>query len=290
MALVGRRWRRTAGIAGLTTLAAFACELIAVRGVFAPSRPVSDAGGTAVLVGLSGHRIAGRGYLRASPSAVSRLVVVVHGDAPFVKPGYHYAFASALADRLPGTRVVAILRPGYADPYGGRSDGDRGFAVGDNYTPAVIDQLAAAIGLLKSQSPGSQTILIGHSGGAALAADVALLYPGLVTHAFLVGCPCDVPAFRLHMARAQWNALWLIPVNGVSPIETLERMRRGPSVTAISGSRDRVTLPEYSEQFVSRARQLGIPADMIVLPDRGHEILNDPAVLDRIVDRVSGVR
>ena len=92
------------------------------------------------------------------------------------------------------------------------------------------------------------------------------------------------------MARAQWNALWLIPVNGVSPIETLERMRRGPSVTAISGSRDRVTLPEYSERFVSRARQLGIPADMIVLPDRGHEILNDPAVLDRIVERVSGVR
>jgi pimeloyl-ACP methyl ester carboxylesterase len=282
MVLTGRRWRRAAGIAVLTIITVFVCQLVAVRGIFAPSRSVLSVGGTAVLVGVQGHRMAGRAYLGSSPVPVSRLVVVIHGDAPFVRPGYHYHFASALADRLPGTRVVAILRPGYADPYGGRSDGDRGFAVGDNYTRAFVDQLAAAISLLRSRSPELGTMLVGHSGGAALSADVALLYPGLVTRAFLVGCPCDVPAFRRHMARAQWNPLWLVHVNSISPLQTLEGTQSRTSVIAISGSTDPIKLPEYAERYVSRARQLGMLADMIVLPDRGHEILNDPAVLERI--------
>jgi hypothetical protein len=84
------------------------------------------------------------------------------------------------------------------------------------------------------------------------------------------------------MARAQWNPLWLVHVNSISPLQTLEGTQSRTSVIAISGSTDPIKLPEYAERYVSRARQLGMLADMIVLPDRGHEILNDPAVLERI--------
>jgi dipeptidyl aminopeptidase/acylaminoacyl peptidase len=288
--ILQRRCRRVALFTILIAIAILAYQLVAVRGVFAPLRPASSVGGAAIVIGAQGHRIAGREYLRPGQFPVLQLIVVIHGDAPFVKPGYHYAFASALADRLPGTRVVAILRPGYTDPYGGASDGDRGFALGDNYDRADVDQIADAVRLLRSQSPKSQTILIGHSGGAALSALIAARYPRLITYAFLAGCPCDVPAFRLHMAREQWNPLWLLPVNSLSPFQTLEQTRSSASLTTVSGSRDPITLPEFARRYVARAKQLGIPADMVVLPNRGHEILNDPALLDLIVDRLQTLR
>jgi predicted esterase len=261
-------------------------ELIAVRGTFAPSRPAAEAGGTTVLVGAAGQRVAGRVYISGAPSPSAPLVVVLHGDAPFVNPGYQYYFALHLADAVPGTRVAALLRPGYADPYGDKSDGDRGFAVGEDYTHRDIDRLASAVQLLASewQTPG--VVMVGHSGGAALAADIAALNPGLVKHVFLVGCPCDVPAFRRHMARRQGNPFWLVPVQSLSPMQTLDQMNKSTRITAISGSDDPIALPQYAQTYVAKAKALGIPAEMVVLPGQGHEILNESAVIERIAASV----
>src|SRR5688572_23556104 len=69
-------------------------ELLAVRGTFAPSRPISEAKGNAVLVGAACHRIAGRVYLTGAPDPALPIVIVLHGDAPFVNPSYQYTFAS----------------------------------------------------------------------------------------------------------------------------------------------------------------------------------------------------
>ena len=46
-------------------------QLLAVRGIFAPSRPVSEATGSALLVGAPDHRIAGRVYLTGTPDPVA---------------------------------------------------------------------------------------------------------------------------------------------------------------------------------------------------------------------------
>ena len=257
-------------------------QLLAVRGIFAPSRPVSEATGSALLVGAPDHRIAGRVYLTGTPDPVAPLVVVLHGDAPFVNPRYQYAFAADVAKAAPGTRVAALLRPGYGDPYGAKSDGDRGFSSGENYTPDVVNDVAAAIQDLKSQWGASSVILVGHSGGAAVTANVAALHPGLVQHAFLVGCPCDVPAFRQHMAHAQWAPLWLLPVHSLSPLQTLDQMQHGTEVTAISGASDPITLPEYAQAYVAKAKGKGISASMIEIPGKGHEILNESEVVGEI--------
>jgi predicted esterase len=261
-------------------------ELIAVRGTFAPSRPAAGAGGSAVLVDAPGHRVAGRVYFSGTPSSSAPLVVVLHGDAPYVKPGYQYYFAFHLAGAVPGTRVAALLRPGYADPYGDKSDGDRGFAVGENYTRQDIDQLASAIRFLKSEWQNPSVIVVGHSGGAALAADIAALNPGLVKHIFLVGCPCDVPSFRRHMARLQWSPLWLVPVQSISPMQTLDQMNKSTTITAISGSDDPIALPQYAQAYIAKANTLGIPAEMVLLPGKGHEILNETGVIGRIAGSV----
>ena len=286
MGIVKRGWKVTVLVAAVAFFVLIGYELIAVRGTFSPSRPAASGGGTPFLVGAQSYRIAGRVYLTATPNPAAPLVVVLHGDAPFIKPAYQYAFASDLARTVPGTRVAALLRPGYADPYGGKSDGDRGFAVGGNYTRGVIDELAAAIRSLQSQWGAPRIILVGHSGGAALAADIAALNPALAKHVFLVGCPCDVPAFRGHMARLQWSPLWFLPTRSLSPMQTLDQMEKSTALTAISGSDDPIALPRYAESYVAKARRLGISASMVVLPGKGHEILNDPAVVSLVAKSI----
>jgi pimeloyl-ACP methyl ester carboxylesterase len=263
-------------------------QVLKVRGTFTPSRPASKAGGVAIQAGSSGHRIVGRLYITGEPQPGSPVVIVLHGDAPGVKPSYQYIFASKLATAAPGTRVIALLRPGYADPFGAKSDGDRGsFASGENYTPAVEQDLAAAIRDLKDRFNASRLILVGHSGGATLTADIAALNPRLVQTAILVSCPCDVPAFRHHMARLQWSPTWLLPVNALSPMQTLDTMDADTSILVISGADDPIALPQYSIAYVEKAKSRGLNASMISLPGQGHEILLLPIVVRTVVSEVA---
>jgi len=97
-----------------------------------------------------------------------RLIVVLHGDSPFGPPSYQYAFARSVAAQIENVVVAAVLRPGYSDGSGQKSDGVRGETTGDNYTPAVVDEIAGAVEELKLKFRPTETILVGHSGGAAI--------------------------------------------------------------------------------------------------------------------------
>jgi alpha-beta hydrolase superfamily lysophospholipase len=285
-----RRISIAAIVVALGMLAFVILNLVAVRGTFARSEPVEDAGGESVVVGAKGHRISGRVYSSGNPRSSLPLVVVLHGDAPFLNPGYQYTFAYRLAEKVPGIRVVGLLRPGYADPFGGKSDGDRGFASGENYTAGVTRDVADAIEALKLRWSSSAVFLIGHSGGAAVTANVAALKPQLIQHAFLVGCPCDIGPFRKHMARMQWSPFWLLPAESLSPLDTVTRMSTATEVTAISGADDPLTLPKYAQDYVAKARSLGISASMVMIADKGHEILLDPAVIEQVETAVNSWR
>jgi pimeloyl-ACP methyl ester carboxylesterase len=221
-------------------------------------------------------------FLVGAVNPASPLVVLLHGDAPFVNPGYQYGVAEDVAKAAPGTRVVALLRPGYADPFGARSDGDRGEASGDNYTPEDMDQVASAVWQLKKQYGATAVVLAGHSGGAATTANVTALYPGLVQQAVLVGCPCDLTSFREHMWESQHGPLWLLPVKSLSPIETLSRMKPGVTITALSGANDPIAPPQDVVAYVAKAASEGVSATMVMLPGKGHEIFDEPQVVSAI--------
>jgi pimeloyl-ACP methyl ester carboxylesterase len=60
------------------------------------------------------------------------LVVVIHGDAPFNEPDHQYVFAAKVAANHRDVVAVGLLRPGYSDPEGNTSDGERGLAAGDS--------------------------------------------------------------------------------------------------------------------------------------------------------------
>jgi pimeloyl-ACP methyl ester carboxylesterase len=258
-----------------------------VRGGFAETRPEAEAGGRAISRGASGHKIAGRVYLEGAASAGAPLIVVLHGDAPFRNPGYHYEFASALSQRLPGVSVAALLRPGFADPFGGQSDGHRGSASGDDYTKEVTLDVSSAIALLRQEFSASAVVLVGHSGGAAISANVAAASPGLIDSLILVSCPCDVPAFRKHMARQQLSPFWVWPSDSESPLDTVNTLTAATRIFAITGDQDPITLVDYARAYTDAAVRRGLNATLTILPERGHEILLDDTVLEFTQQRVA---
>jgi hypothetical protein len=93
------------------------------------------------------------------------LVVVLHGDAPFNRPRYQNTFAARVAATHGDVVAVGLLRPGYTDPQGNTSDGERGLATGDNWNAKNTDAIADAIGELKRRSHARQGVVAGHSGG-----------------------------------------------------------------------------------------------------------------------------
>jgi len=80
----------------------------------------------------------------AGPSPI--LVVVLHGDLGRVDD----VLATNAANEIHGIIAAALVRPGYTDVDGNTSDGVKGGAFGDNYTPEVLNQMDAAIRQLKS--------------------------------------------------------------------------------------------------------------------------------------------
>jgi predicted esterase len=105
------------------------------------------------------------------------LFVIIHGDAPFEKPDYQYRMAQKIASDNRNSVAVGILRPGYTDPANNTSNGIKGFTTGDNYTLEVIQAIAETIELLKNKYKPAKIILIGHSGGAAIAGDIIGMRP-----------------------------------------------------------------------------------------------------------------
>ncbi|WP_157887174.1 alpha/beta hydrolase family protein [Hymenobacter sp. PAMC 26628] len=226
----------------------------------------------------------GQAYGSAHRTATPVLVVVLHGDAPLHRPSYQYWLAQQVAQAAPDVVAVGLLRPGYADPAGHHSPGTRGLTIGDNYTPAAVEAVAATVKALRRRYHARQVILVGHSGGAVLAGAVLGRYPLLVDGALLVACPCDVPAFRRHMSWQQLNPLWWLPVPLLSPQDMAGQVRPGLPVRVVTGLVDPLALPAYSRRYVAALRKHHVAAQLLELPGQGHEIFLAPTIVMQIVD------
>ena len=248
--------------------------LVHVSAAAAAGQPVRVPGGRWLL--------AGRVYESAKLSTHPHLIIVIHGDAPSVNPSYQYLFAASAAAALNDVVAVGVLRPGYQDGMGDRSEGDRGFALADNYTVEDIASVAGAAKALIGRYHAGDLTLVGHSGGSAIAADILALYPGLARGALLLSCPCDVPAFRWGMMKHQWNPLWLIPVHAVSPQDHAQQIPRSTIVRMVVGSVDPITPPPLTLAYARRLEANDGNVQVLVLKDLGHEILLQPAVLQEL--------
>jgi len=266
--------RRRLAFAGLAAAAVALGLIVWPR----PDVPARDYGGVALQLATRAGTLKGLAF-RGAQAPDGTLIFVLHGDAPFDRPGYQYVFAARAAAALPHTTVVALLRPGYEDPTGDRSDGWKGLTTGDNYGPGAVDAIADAIRAVTAREHAQRVILVGHSGGAAIAADLLGRHPGIANAALLVGCPCDVPQWRRHMLAKQVNPLWLLPVDSLSPASLAPGIAPGTRIVALVGADDDVAPSALSLAFVAAARAARANAVLELAPGRGHDILLDPEAM-----------
>ena len=221
-------------------------------------------------------------YRSADLSPHPVLVVVLHGDAPFNKPDYQDTFAAKVAAANSDVIVAAILRPGYTDPQGNTSEGERGQTTGDNYNARNVDAIAAAIGELRQRFQTRRLVVVGHSGGAAITANILGRHPALIDAALLVSCPCDVKRWREHMFRKTGFAGFRGPIATLSPIDQVGAIADRATISMIVGDKDDVAPPSLSEAYRAAAASLGKHVQLAELKDQDHEILLNPAVLQAV--------
>jgi alpha-beta hydrolase superfamily lysophospholipase len=221
-------------------------------------------------LGSTRQRVRAAIFRSADEKAYSVLVVVLHGD---LDAAYHYAVAANAAKQIRGIVVAALVRPGYTDDAGDTSDGRKGDTTGDNYTPEVLNQLDAAIHQLSAELHPSAVVLMGHSGGAAISADLLAWDKGLAKAALLLSCPCDVPAWRKHMKTLHPFPQWDLPITSVSPMDVVDKISPKVRISLIVGEKDTTAPPEFTQEYASALRKHGIEPKVIVLPGRDHNLV-----------------
>lgn len=211
------------------------------------------------------------------------LVILLHGDAPFNPPSYQYKLGKILERQTKNTIIVAVLRPGYTDNEGNHSDGIKGNTTGDNYTMEVINNLTEVVKELKIRYKPNQTIIVGHSGGAAISADIISSTSNLIDKSVLVSCPCDVEKWRSYMSSKQpFYRPWKDSVKSISPIKMVDSLNSKVTMTLIHGTKDDVVPFDISNNYYQKLKNRDINVKLIKLDNEGHEIFLSDIVVSTI--------
>ncbi len=248
-------------------------------------RPI-DTAGTARWVTVGEQRIKTRVHASRDVGEGSTLVVALGGDRGGRAT---YVFSRRAAAAIDNVVVAAVVRPGYTDEVGDRSDGERGLRVGDNYTAEVVDVIAEVISDLKASFGASRVVVVGHSGGAAITAALLGRHPAAIDGALLVACPCDVAAWRRHMHSVRGDDWWLGPVDAVSPITVAEYVSRSVRVRMIVGSDDQTTPEELTVEYAEALQARTVDVAVTVAPGLGHDILLEPIVLAELQQLIASL-
>lgn len=205
------------------------------------------------------------------------LVVWLHGNVSTGGPANsHFKLADATATSFASEQVmaVAIVRPGYPDGTGAYSSGsDNGRA--DNWHRQTVAVIGSAIGRLKQRFSPQTTVIVGHSGGAAITAVLLGLQPELMDAAILIGCPCDMVSWRAGRSRIQWIS--------EDPLAWTNQTSATAKVIALTGDQDNTTPSALAQTYIHRLNERGINATFIPVREAGHiDVLKSPAVRDAI--------
>jgi pimeloyl-ACP methyl ester carboxylesterase len=278
------------GLAVWVFLTVLLCITVSCKSQNRSPTAVALSGGETMWITANGLRLKTKIYRSSRSSDHPVLILVLHGDllAPGEPPTYHYAFARTATERMNDVMAAALLRPGYADDDGDRSEGKQGMRTGDNYTPEVVDGVAQSIRTLQANFHPAATVLVGHSGGAAIAGDLLGRHPSQVNAALMVSCPCDLPVWRKHMMKyyfpkvGPFSLLFLAPVKSLSPIDLAGKVPPSTRVRMVVGDRDPVAPPELTREYAELLRRHGVDAAVTIAPGLTHNILLEPVVFEQL--------
>ena len=217
-------------------------------------------------------------FVKNSESKIKNLVIFIHGDQSDNSP------VSGMINNAQGTPVpnetvkVAILRPGYFDRAGGKSTGnDCGRR--DCYTVTNLDEMTAAVQSLKNHYKPSKTILIGHSGGAAISGVMIGRTPGIAEGAILLACPCNISQWRFMQNRSG-------SYNSLSPSDFIKNIPKTTKVFAITGASDSNTQDVLAKDYVKSLTDLNISAQYKSLPNVDHNKVNEIYVIEEALNEL----
>lgn len=253
-------------------------------------RPSAAPAGETVWLDVGTGRLKVQVFTGTNTNGSPPLLVILHGDAPFHPPSYQYVFARKVVEQRPDVIAAAILRPGYTDPSGDRSEGERGRTTGDNYTPEIVAAVAEATSLLRNRYRSSEVTLVGHSGGAMIAAAILGTAPDLAARALLVSCPCDLPRWREHMKTVAPTPYWDEPVRSLVPLDLVPRMRVDVPIRMVVGAEDSVAPPRFSEALATALAAHGVDVHLSEIPGLEHDILLEGVVFEELDRLLAGDR
>ena len=197
---------------------------------------------------------------------------------------YQYEFARLIAQHCDNVVSVGLLRPGFKDHLGRKSQGRKGFNVGDNYNRTRIDIIAEYIQALIDEYQPSKVIVAGHSGGAAITAKLIAYYPELVDYAFIVSCPIDINVWRKDMFKLKKYPLFLSELSTESPIDLIYEISEKTIVNVFCGV-DQITQSYLSEEYVERLESVGKRGALSLIKGE-HDIFMDDGVLNSVVSTI----
>jgi pimeloyl-ACP methyl ester carboxylesterase len=211
---------------------------------------------------------------RYGSTAPETMIVWLHGNVTSGGPANaHFQIAAQTAADLAAENVlaVALVRPGYPDGTGAYSSGsDNGRA--DNWQKATIAEIGTAIERLRQRYKPRRVVIVGHSGGAAIAAVLMGMRPDLAQAALLVACPCDMVAWRSGRRGPPWAS--------EDPLRWVDKVDAAARVVALTGSRDDTTSSGLARTYVEKLQARGVEASFELVPDAGHvDILRSPALV-----------
>ncbi|MCL1127886.1 alpha/beta hydrolase family protein [Shewanella surugensis] len=214
------------------------------------------------------------------------LVIAIHDDAPFGTVSYHNTFAKKVSGLAVNVVAVGLLRPGYKDERGRKSNGRKGWAVGDNYDRKRIEQIVVGIRILQQRYRPIKTIVAGHSGGAAITAKMLAYYPDLMDSALIVSCSADINAWRKDMLKLRSSLLFFGKIACTSPLDLVKTISNKAQIHVICGAEDEVTRPYLSERYVTKLIQAGKQVHYDVITG-DHDIFLHPFVLASVAKHIT---
>jgi predicted esterase len=226
--------------------------------------------GQTVWTGTPRGRLKARVYESTRLDEHPVLVVLVHGDIPDPRQGL-YELAFAIAHAWQNVVAAGVLRPGYKDAQGDTSSGEMGYAIGDNYTPETVDDIDSAIRGLRAKYHAGPVVLIGHSGGGAISADLIGRHPEDVSAVLLLACGCDPNEFMTRFMREHPGGFPKdLPNPSLLPLDLVPHVSPGIHARMVIGDQDDVVRLPASQAYASALATRGVDVKLTIASGVGH--------------------
>jgi hypothetical protein len=197
--------------------------------------------------------------------SLDTLVIYLHGDGGRTIRRSDYLKKGASRINKKNVAHIILMRPGYYDSTMNSSTGisHRRSRRGTGYNSHYVEEIALAIKKLKDYHNANKIIIVGHSGGAAIAALILGRHPGIANGAILAACPCNVNKWaQMGDKKSGRGAL--------SPHDYVENIGPDVIIIALTGTKDGNTFPILAVEYIEKLKKNNINAKFIGVEGETH--------------------